>query len=156
MKITQDAVALFHYALVDRKNKVLDGSRGGAPLPYLHGHQNIVPGLEKAMEGREAGDKFKITLMPSEAYGERDEELVHVIDRVSFEGMGELKVGMHCQTEDEEGNPQLVTVLEFNDEEVAVDGNHPFAGKALTFDVEVMDVRPATEDELALGRVSPG
>lgn len=153
MKITQDKVASFHYALIDRKKKVLDGSRGGDPLPYLHGHQNIVPGLEKALEGREAGDKFTVTVMPSEGYGERDEELVSIVDRSAFQGM-ELKVGMHCQVEDEDGELQLVTVVEFNDEDVAVDGNHPYAGKALTFDVEVIDVRDATEEELSAGRVN--
>lgn len=153
MKIATDSVVLFHYALIDRKKKVLDGSRGGEPLPYLHGHRNIVPGLEKAMEGREAGDKFKVTLMPSEGYGERDEDLVEILNRSAFEGM-ELKAGMHCQVEDENGEMQLVTVVEFNDEEVAVDGNHPFAGKPLTFDVEIMEVREATEDELSQGRIT--
>lgn len=155
MKITQDKVASFHYALIDRKKKVLDGSRGGDPLPYLHGHKNIVPGLEKALEGREVGDKFTVTVMPSEGYGERDEELVSIVDRSAFQGM-ELKVGMHCQVEDENGEQQLVTVVEFNDEEVAVDGNHPYAGKALTFDVEVVEVRDATEEELSAGRISLG
>ncbi len=154
MKIAKDSVVLFHYALVDRKNKVLDGSRGGEPLPYLHGHSNIVPGLEKAMEGREEGESFKVTLMPSEAYGERDEDLVEIINRDAFDGLPELKVGMHCQVEDDNGELKLVTIVEFNDEEVAVDGNHPYAGKALTFDVEIVEVREASDDELAQGRVS--
>ncbi len=153
MNITKDRVVSFHYALIDRKKKVLDGSRGGEPLPYLHGHNNIVPGLEKALEGHEVGDKFTVTLMPSEGYGERDEDLVEILNRSAFEGM-ELKVGLPCQVEDENGELQLVTVVEFNDEEVAVDGNHPYAGKALTFDVEVMDVREATADELDAGRIS--
>lgn len=154
MKIAKDSVVLFHYALVDRKNKVLDGSRGGEPLPYLHGHSNIVPGLEKAMEGREEGESFKVTLMPSEAYGARDEDLVEIINRDAFDGLPELKVGMHCQVEDDNGELKLVTIVEFNDEEVAVDGNHPYAGKALTFDVEIVEVREASDDELAQGRVS--
>jgi len=153
MKIQNDVVVSFHYALIDRKKKVLDGSRGGEPLPYLHGHNNIVPGLEREMEGREAGEKFTVTLMPSDAYGERNEDLVQILDRESFAGM-ELKVGMHCQMEDDAGELQLVTVVEYNDEEVAVDGNHPYAGKALTFDVEIIDVREATADELSEGRVS--
>lgn len=154
MKVSQDSVVLFHYALVDRKNKVLDGSRGGAPLPYLHGHRNIVPGLEKAMEGREAGERFKVTLMPADAYGERDEELVEVMDRSAFEGFPELKVGMHCQVQDEAGEAHMVTIIELSDDEVAVDGNHPYAGKALTFDVEIIEVRAATEEELSQGRVA--
>lgn len=152
MKIANDSAVYIHYALIDRKKKVLDGSRGGEPLPYLHGHNNIVPGLEKALEGREEGEKFTVTLMPSEGYGERNEELVQILDRASFEGM-DLKPGLHVQIEDENGELQLVTVVEYNEDEVAVDGNHPYAGKALTFDVEVMNVREATAEELAEGHI---
>lgn len=153
MKIEKDKVVMFHYALVNAEGEVLDGSRGGQPLPYLHGHSNIVPGLEKALEGREVGDKFKVTLTPDEGYGQRDEEKVQLIDRKSFADFSELEEGMVCQMEDDNGELQLVAITKIDAEEVTVDGNHPFAGIELNFDVEVMDIREATADELAAGRI---
>ncbi|MEH6577972.1 MAG: peptidylprolyl isomerase [Amphritea sp.] len=153
MKITDNAYVEFHYALVNEQNEVLDGSRGAEPLPYIHGKGNIVAGLEQALAGHEAGDKFSVTVSPEEGYGPRDEERVSVIDRASFDGFDAIEVGMLCQIEAENGEPQLVTIVAIDDEEeeVTIDANHPFAGQILNFDVEVMNVRVATADELQNG-----
>ncbi|MDO6515055.1 MULTISPECIES: peptidylprolyl isomerase [unclassified Neptuniibacter] len=153
MKIANNKVVKFHYALVNADGEVLDGSRGGEPLPYLHGHKNIVPGLEQAMLGHSVGDKFKIKVSPEQGYGLRDEDKVSLVERASFEGFTELAEGMVCQMEDEQGDLQLVSITKIDEEEVTVDANHPFAGLELNFDVEIMDIRDATEDELSAGRI---
>lgn len=153
MKISKDKVVTFHYALVNAEGEVLDGSRGAEPLPYLHGHNNIVPGLERAMDGHVVGDKFKVNVSPSEGYGLRDEDKVSLVERVSFADFAALDVGMMYQMEDENGDTQLVSITQIDDNDVTVDANHPFAGLELNFDVEIMDIREATEDELSAGRI---
>ena len=151
MKIIDNAYVEFHYALVNEQNEVLDGSRGAEPLPYIQGKGNIVPGLEQALAGHETGDKFSVTISPEEGYGPRDEALISVIDSASFDGFDSIEVGMLCQIEGQNGEPQLVTITEIDNEEVTIDANHPFAGQVLNFDVEVMNVRAATADELQNG-----
>lgn len=153
MKISKDKVVTFHYALVNAEGEVLDGSRGAEPLPYLHGHNNIVPGLERAMDGHVVGDKFKVNVSPSEGYGLRDEDKVSLVERASFANFAALDVGMMYQMEDENGDTQLVSITQIDDNDVTVDANHPFAGLELNFDVEIMDIREATEDELSAGRI---
>jgi len=153
MKISKDKVVTFHYALVNAEGVVLDGSRGAEPLPYLHGHNNIVPGLERAMDGHVVGDKFKVNVSPSEGYGLRDEDKVSLVERASFADFAALDVGMMYQMEDENGDTQLVSITQIDDNDVTVDANHPFAGLELNFDVEIMDIREATEDELSAGRI---
>lgn len=153
MKISKDKVVTFHYALVNAEGEVLDGSRGAEPLPYLHGHNNIVPGLERAMDGHVVGDKFKVNVSPSEGYGLRDEDKVSLVERASFADFSALDVGMMYQMEDENGDTQLVSITQIDDNDVTVDANHPFAGLELNFDVEIMDIREATEDELSAGRI---
>ncbi|MBY4678013.1 FKBP-type peptidyl-prolyl cis-trans isomerase [Marinobacterium arenosum] len=153
MKISADKVVAFHYTLSDAQQQVLDDSHDGEPLPYLHGHRNIIPGLENALEGREAGDSFRVEIHPDQGYGRRDNGLVQTIKRSEF-GDAELAVGMHYQVQDEEGQQQLVEIVELSDDEVTVDGNHPLAGHTLTYDIEVVSVRDATTDELAQGRTA--
>jgi len=153
MKISKDKVVTFHYALVSAEGEVLDGSRGAEPLPYLHGHNNIVPGLERAMDGHVVGDKFKVRVSPSEGYGLRDEDKVSLVERASFADFAVLEIGMMYQMEDEKGDTQLVSITQIDDNDVTVDANHPFAGLELNFDVEIMDIRDATEDELSAGRI---
>ena len=154
MKIENDKVVLFHYSLVNTKGDILDNSKErGEPLPYLHGHKNIVPGLEEAMAGKVAGDSFTVSVPPEKGYGFRDEAKVQVVDRASFEGFTELEEGMVCQMEDDQGELQLVGITKVDADEVTVDANHPFAGITLSFDVEIVDVRDATSEELEQGRV---
>ncbi|HET7267879.1 MAG TPA: peptidylprolyl isomerase [Oleiagrimonas sp.] len=153
MQIADRSVASFHYTLTNEGGDVIDSSRErNEPLAYLHGAGNIVPGLEKAMAGREAGDSFKVEVAPAEGYGPRHEEMMQTVPRSSFQGVPEVKPGMQFQANGPQGQV-IVTVVEANDEEVKVDGNHPLAGETLHFDVEVTEVREATEEELTHGHV---
>jgi FKBP-type peptidyl-prolyl cis-trans isomerase SlyD len=149
MNICKDAFVTFHYAIVTEESEVKDGSRNDDPLTYVHGYSMLVPGLEDALEGRSAGDHFQVLVEAGRGYGERDEELFDVLPREAFAEMPGLQKGMLVQLEDEDGEPRLGRVAEIDIREVKVDLNHPFAGEDLNFDVEVIDVRMATEEELA-------
>ncbi|MBQ0785372.1 MAG: peptidylprolyl isomerase [Amphritea sp.] len=153
MNISNDCYVEIHYALFNEEKEVLDGSRGGEPLPYLHGRGNIIPGLEAALAGKMKGDIFTITVAPEQGYGDRDESKVSIIDAESFAGFDKIEEGLLCQLEGEDGEPQLVTITLIDEDEVTIDANHPFAGKTLNFEVEVVTVREATEAELRDGIV---
>lgn len=148
--VANDTVVKFNYTLTNDKGEMLDQSRG-EPLAYLHGHHNIIPGLEKQMTGKSAGDKFAATVAPEEAYGEYIAEAVQEVPRANFQGVDNIEVGMQFQSQTDDGQVMLVTVKDVNDELVVVDGNHPLAGATLTFDVEIVEVRAATADEIAHG-----
>lgn len=148
--IANDTVVRFNYTLTNSDGDVLDKSNG-EPLAYLHGHQNIIPGLEAQMKGKGAGDKFTVTVAPEDAYGEYLAEAVQEVPRANFQGVENIEVGMQFQSQTDDGHVMLVTVKDVNDDVVVVDGNHPLAGVTLTFDVEVVDVREATADEIAHG-----
>ena len=156
MQITQDAVVSIHYRLTDRKGEVLDTSEGREPLAYLHGRGNLISGLEKELEGKEAGDKFNITIQPEDPYGTRNDNLVRQVPRNAFKDVEDLQPGMRFQSKSEEGT-EIFTVAKIEDEHVTIDGNHPLAGEALTFDIEVTNVRKATAEELSHGHMhGPG
>ncbi|MDO4895486.1 MULTISPECIES: FKBP-type peptidyl-prolyl cis-trans isomerase [Moraxella] len=148
--IANDTVVQFNYTLTNAEGEVLDQSRG-EPLAYLHGHHNIIPGLEKQMEGKQAGDKFVATIAPADAYGEYLAEAVQEVPRANFQGVDTIEVGMQFQSQTDDGHVMLVTVKDVTDDVVVVDGNHPLAGVELTFDVEIVEVRAATADEIAHG-----
>lgn len=148
--IAKDHVATFNYTLTDSTGETLDKSPEGQPLAYLHGHHNIIPGLEKELEGKSAGDALKVTVAPAEAYGEYLAEAVQEVKKEMFQGVDAIEVGMQFQADTSQGM-QVVTVKEVNDDVVIIDANHPLAGKELTFDVEIVEVRAATEDELSHG-----
>ena len=152
MQITTHKVVRIHYTLTNEQGEILDSSRGQDPLTYLHGHGNIIPGLENALAGHSAGDKFQVTVLPEDAYGLRNDELVQSVPRSAFQGVDEILPGMQFQAQSPEGM-QLVTVLDVDGDEVLLDGNHPMAGITLNFDIEVTDVRDATHEELAHGHV---
>ncbi len=152
MQIEDNHVASFHYTLTNDAGDVIDSSRERGPLAYLHGAGNIVPGLEKALAGRAAGDKLKVDVQPQEGYGVRHEELVQTLPRSAFQGVPEVKPGMQFQANGPQG-PILVTVAAVDGDDVKVDGNHPLAGQTLHFDIEVTEVREATEDERTHGHV---
>jgi FKBP-type peptidyl-prolyl cis-trans isomerase SlyD len=147
--IQNDSVVNFNYTLTNAAGDVLDKSQGD-PLVYLHGAHNIVPGLENAMLGKQVGDKFQVTVEPEEAYGEYQAEMVQEVPRNMFQGVDDIQVGMQFQAQADEG-VQVVTVKEVTAEHVIVDANHPLAGQALTFDVEVVAIRAATAEELEHG-----
>ena len=154
MQIAPHRVISLHYRLTDAAGTLLDDSRAReTPLEYLHGHVNIVPGLEEALEGHSAKDTLTVTLGPDDAYGQRDEAKVQEVGRGSFP-VAELSPGMRFQTPGEDG-PQVVTVLEVGATQVTVDTNHPLAGETLTYDLEVLSIREATRAELAKGHPLP-
>ncbi len=155
MQITDNAVVCFHYALINDQGEVLDGSKGGDPIPYLHGFHNIVPGLEKAMAGRSANEHFRVSLTPLEAYGEIDEEKIYDVEHSLFADMSELAVGLMCHMTNESGEDEVVSVIEIEDDVVTVDANHPYAGESLTFDVEIVSIREATAQEIQAGQATP-
>ena len=157
MQVAQDKVVLFHYRLTNDEGEVLDSSAGGAPLAYLHGQGNIVAGLEKALEGRQAGDKLSVRVEPAEGYGVRDAGLVRRVPRRSFGSIDKLSPGMQFEAQLERGQRRVVTVTAVKGDMVTIDGNHPLAGQNLNFEVEITEVRDATAEELAHGHVhGPG
>lgn len=156
MKIAKNKVVAIDYTLTDPKGEVLDKSSQGQPLHYIQGAGNIIPGLEKALEGKSQGDTLKASIPHAEAYGPRDEDLLQEIPREHFSEIKELKVGMELEAESEEGI-RVITVTKVEDDKVTVDGNHPLAGMDLTFDVTVVTVRDATAEEMSHGHVhGPG
>ena len=152
MQIARDSVAAFHYTLTDDQNQVIDSSAGRDPLTYLHGGGQIVPGLEKQLEGRSAGDKFTADVVPEEGYGVHHPELMQEVPRSAFQGVEDIQPGMQFQGCGPQGEIN-VTVTRVEDDKVFIDGNHPLAGKTLHFAIEVTDVRAASEEELAHGHV---
>jgi len=157
MLIAHDKVVLIHYTLTDDAGKVLDSSSGGDPLAYLHGQGNIISGLEKALEGRQAGDKLNVRVEPAEGYGVRDDSLVQQVPRRAFGSVKDVQAGMQFHAQTSQGHMRVVTVTRVQGDMVTVDGNHPLAGEVLNFDVEVTEVRDATGEELEHGHVhGPG
>lgn len=152
MSIVDNSVVSFHYTLTNSKGEVLDKS-DQEPLAYLHGGGNIIPGLEKALLGKKAGDKLVVTVEPAEAYGVRDDKLIQNVPRRAFQGIKDIKAGMSFTAQGDAGQPMRVVVTRVSGDMVTVDGNHPLAGETLTFDVEITEVREASEEELAHGHV---
>ena len=156
MSITQDQVVSIHYVLRDDAGEVIDRSADGEPLSYLHGHGQLIPGLERELTGRKVGDRLEVKIPPADGYGEYDRELVQRVPRRALKGIGEVRVGMRFQTRTPQG-PRVVNVTQVGGDLVTLDGNHPLAGKALHFEVEIAAVRAATEEELAHGHIhGPG
>jgi FKBP-type peptidyl-prolyl cis-trans isomerase SlyD len=156
MTITANSAVTFHYTLTDTNGVEIDSSAGQEPLSYLHGHGNIIPGLEKALEGKAAGDSLEVSIAPAEGYGEVVEEMIQEVPRSSFQGVEDIQPGMSFQAETNQG-PVSVVVTAVTEETVTVDGNHPLAGKTLNFEVTVESVREATKDELEHGHIhGPG
>ena len=149
MQIAQDSVALIEYTLTDDKGEVIDSSVGGEPLAYLHGAGNIIPGLEKALEGKTVGDSMQVTVTPEEGYGMRDVDAVEELSREDFDD--DIEIGATYYAQSEDGSVLPFTVTAVNGDKVTVDFNPPLAGKVLNFDVTVLNVRDATAEELEHG-----
>ncbi len=152
MVIQKDRVVTLDYSLSDSEGEIIDSSAGADPLVYLHGNENIIPGLEKHLEGKSAGDAVKCVVPAAEGYGERDEDLIFKVGKADFGPGADIQVGMQFEAHGEEG-AQIVTVLSIDDDQVTIDANHPLAGEELHFDVKVVDVRDATAEELEHGHV---
>jgi FKBP-type peptidyl-prolyl cis-trans isomerase SlyD len=157
MQVADKMAVSIHYTLTDDNGEVLDSSRGDSALVYLHGMGNIIPGLEDALHGKAVGDKFKVRVEAKDAYGEKRDDMIQVIPRSMFEGFDdELEVGMRFHAEVSSGTGE-VTIVKIDGDDITIDGNHSLAGVALTFDVEVVDIRPATQEEIAHGHIhGPG
>ena len=156
MQIEKNRVVTLNYTLRDEQGTVIDSSSGRAPLSYLHGKGNIVPGLERALAGKAAGDKLDVTVAPDQGYGARDERLVQILTRAKFGDVANLAPGLQVRASGPQG-ARIVTVVRVDRDFVTVDGNHPLAGRTLHFSVEVTDVRKATHEEISHGHVhGPG
>jgi FKBP-type peptidyl-prolyl cis-trans isomerase SlyD len=153
LPIGNDLVVSIRYKLSDDNGNVVDTTEGNEPLVYLHGAENIIPGLENALQGKMVGDSLKVTVTPDESYGEIIPELIQSVDRSAFPGIETIEVGMSFEAEDEDGSVERVVVKGVEGNEVTVDANHPLAGITLTFEVEVVDVREGTKEEIAHGHV---
>ena len=156
MTITKGSVVLFDYTLTDDDKEIIDSSKDGGPLAYLHGEGQIVKGLEKAMEGRGAGDSFKISVSPAEGYGLPDPAKIATVTADQIEGGEELEEGMQLEASSDAGE-QIVVVTKIEGNKVTLDGNHPLAGMTLHFDITIREVRAATAEEIEHGHVhGPG
>ncbi len=156
MDIAADRIVTIHYTLKDDDGAVLDSSAGADPLTYIQGHGNLVAGLEKALEGRQGGNTLTVVVAPAEGYGTRDQALVRRVPKRTLQGAGDIKKGMQFQARTEDGM-RLFTVTAVAGDMVTLDGNHPLADQTLHFDIEVVDVREATAEELEHGHVhGPG
>lgn len=152
MQIADKKVVSIHYTLTNGSKEVLDSSEGRSPLSYIHGVGNIIPGLEKALDGKAEGEKVTVDVPPEEGYGSHKQALVMEVPREKFQGVEKIEPGMQFEAQGPQGN-SLFKVLEVNDQAVKVDGNHPLAGEELHFDVEIVGVRDATAEELSRGSV---
>lgn len=152
MKTAPNMVVSLHYTLKDDNGEVLDSSSGREPLSYIHGHGNIIPGLERALEGTAAGHRSHVAVDAAEGYGEMNPELVFEAPREHFPADMKLEAGTRVFAEGPDG-PVSFTVVRLTEKGAVLDGNHPLAGKQLHFDVEIVDVRPATKEELDHGHV---
>jgi len=152
MKIGKHKVVTIDYTLTNDDGEVLDTSKGQEPLAYIHGTGFMIPGLEHALEGKSTGDSLSVAVEPADAYGERDEKLVKVVERAMFGGIEHIETGMQFETETGD-DIEVVTVMGVEGDKVTVDGNHPLADVVLNFDVQVVGVREASREELDHGHV---
>lgn len=156
MQIAKNKVVSIDYTLTNPQGEVLDTSQGGEPLSYLHGMGQIIPGLETALEGKAQGDAVQTVIPPEQAYGTRDDRLVQDVPRQAFAGVQTVVPGMQFQAQTP-GGARVVTVVGVGNDTVKVDANHPLAGVTLHFDVNVVNVREASPEELSHGHAhGPG
>lgn len=151
MNIEKNRVVRFHYSVAEAGGAELESSKGREPLAFLHGHGGIIPGLEQALEGKAAGDHVEVTVAPEQAYGERRDGLVQRVPKKHFKD-AKLRPGQTVVLNTQQG-PRMVTVQKVGLSVVDIDLNHPMAGKTLDFTVDIVDVREASEEEIAHGHV---
>ena len=148
MQIIKNTVVSIHYSLHDKTGNLLESSKALSPLTYIHGHSQLIPGMEEGLEGKVKGDRFELEIPPEKGYGTRNEQLVQQVSLKAFSGQL-VEAGMQFNTQ----NGQLVTVTGINSDIVTVDANHPLAGTDLHFKIEVVDIRQATPEEIEHGHV---
>ncbi|AZQ09583.1 peptidylprolyl isomerase [Shewanella khirikhana] len=152
MKITKHSAVTIHYRLSDQQDQLIESSFEADPMVYLHGAENLIPGLESALEGKAAGENLEVTVDCEQAYGPYHDGLRQEVPLEAFGGIEDIVPGMRFIAETEMGQ-RPVQVTEVLDNSVIVDGNHPLAGQSLTFYVEVVDVREASAEEVAHGHI---
>jgi FKBP-type peptidyl-prolyl cis-trans isomerase SlyD len=152
MQLTKNKVAVLNFTLKNKDGEIIDETNDGT-FTYLHGARNLISGLENALENKQAGDKISVVIEPKDAYGEHDQEKVERVPLDMFPPEVEIREGMQFDSESADGEPIVVTVIEIDPGEVVVDGNHPMTGVELHFDVELVEVREATAQELEHGHV---
>ncbi|GIU22825.1 peptidylprolyl isomerase [Shewanella schlegeliana] len=152
MKITEKCAVSIHYRLSDAKGQLVESSFEGEPMIYLHGAENMIPGLEAALEGKAQGDILDVTVDAEQGYGPYHDGLRQEVPLSAFGDIEDIVPGMRFIAETEMGQ-RPVQVTEVKDDVVVVDGNHPLAGQSLVFNVEVLEVRAATEEEIAHGHI---
>ncbi|AWB67053.1 peptidylprolyl isomerase [Saccharobesus litoralis] len=153
MKIANNSVVTLHYLVKDKEGTDIDSSFDGEPLVFLQGQGFLIKGLEEALTDRQAGEKFSVAVDAENAYGERHDGFVQEVPLSMFEGFeDQIHIGMQLRASTD-GGEQTVIVVDVAEDTVTVDGNHPLAGIDLEFDVEIVDVRAATEEEIKHGHV---
>lgn len=152
MQVADNMAVSIHYTLTNDEGEVIDSSIGGSPLAYLHGAGNIISGLEKALHGKAEGEQFSVRIEADDAYGDFMEDRVQIIPREMFEGVDVLEVGMQFHADVSSG-PGVVTIVEIDGDDITIDGNHPLAGMPLTFSVEIVEIRPASKEEMDHGHI---
>ena len=151
MQISENKVVGIEYTLTDSEGAVLDTSEGRGPLAYLHGKGGIIPGLEEELNGKQVDDELKVVIPPEKAYGPRNEGLLNRVPKEVFKGQLEFELGLQFPVQDQQGNTRTVTIVHIEEDAVVLDANHPLAGIELTFQIKVVEVREATEEELTHG-----
>ena len=152
MQITNNTAVSIHYTLTTDTGEEIDSTIGGEPLVYLHGRGNIITGLEKALDNKTVGEKFNVRIEPTEAYGEFSEDKIQVVSREMFDGIDNIEVGMQFHAAVNSGS-DIITVTKIEGDNITIDGNHPLAGQALTFVIDVVGVRLATKEEISHGHI---
>ena len=153
MKVSKDKAVSMHYTLKNDAGEVIDSSEGKEPLDFLQGHGNIIPGLESALEGTNKGDKIEVSVELEQGYGLKMQDAIQEIPRSALQGIDEVTIGMQLQSQDQDGNAFVVTVIEQDKEKITVDANHPLAGETLHFSVRIEDVSDAEAEEHSHGNV---
>ena len=150
MQIAANKVATIAYTLKDSDGTLIDQADKNSPFAFIQGIGNIIPGLETALEGKAAGDNINVTIEPTNGYGERDDSMLQTMSKDMFEGVDDVTPGMQFHAQTAQGM-SVVTVTQVEGNDVTIDGNHPLAGVTLNFDVDVIEVRDASEEELDHG-----
>ncbi len=152
MKVVENTAVSIDYTLKNDRGSVIDSSEGKEPLTFIQGAGRIISGLEDALEGKEEGEAFSITIEPEKAYGKHDGSLILSVSRDRFQNPDDIGEGMQVQAQLQDGSVGVLTVREVSDDQVTLDANHPLAGETLHFDVQVKDVREATQEEIDAGQ----
>lgn len=156
LMIGQNSVVSMHYTLKNDQGEIMDSSQGKEPMVYLHGANNLIPGLEAELTGKTTGAEFSASIPPAQAYGEFNQDFIQVINKSMFQGVESVEVGMTFMAQGDGGAQRQIRVTEVDGDDITIDANHPLAGQTLHFEVEVVDVREGTPQEIEHGHVHAG